>query len=126
MPSKPSVLFCSTNSPFGRRFNKVAHRLKCEPAFVTNTEAAWKLILTGHFDLIICDHQEGQLDGLALLQQVKGNEATAIIPFVLYTSNKDGDVVSAVAAQGGAFVPQGTDDQWDKLLPQWLKLPSAA
>jgi CheY-like chemotaxis protein len=126
MPRKQRIIFCSTNSPFGRRFNEVARRLKYEPSFAPTVEEAWELIQGGqHFDLIICDHKPPKLDGLVLLKRIRDNEATVSTPFVLYTSDKDEDVPPAVAALGGVFVPQRTEDQWEALIPQWLP-PKAA
>ncbi len=126
MPPKKRILYCNNNSPLGRRFNEVARRLKHEPVFAPSAVEAWRMIEEGQqFDLIICDHKPPQLDGLTLLGQVKGNETTASIPFVLYTSDKDADLPPAVAALGAVFARQETDDQWDDLIPKWLP-PKAA
>jgi CheY-like chemotaxis protein len=127
MPRKKSVLYCNDISRFGQRFNQVARRLKCEPTFVPSVEEAWRLIQSGQqFDLIVCDYKDREVDGLALLKQVRAHEATATTPFVLYSNTTDEDVPSEVATQNAVFTAQGINDQWDDLIPKWLLLLPAA
>jgi CheY-like chemotaxis protein len=125
MPPKMRILYCDINYSFGKRFNEVARRLKYEPVFVTSVAEAWELIQTDHFDLIVSDHKPPQLNGLELLRLVKAHEATATVPFVLYTSNKDEDLPAEAATFRAVFEPQRTEDLWENLIPKWF-LPSAA
>lgn len=97
-----------------------------EPTFVSSIKEASQLIEDGQrFDLIVCDHKPPKLDGLALLKQVRANEATATTSFVLYSNTKDEDHRAEAAVHNAVFAPQRTEDQWDDLIPQWF-LPRAA
>ncbi len=58
----------------------------------SNIQAGLNLINQQHPDLVICDHEPPDLDGINFLQTLRLNSATAAIPLIVCTSQADPQV----------------------------------
>lgn len=75
-------------------------------------------------DLVVCDHSVAQIDGLDVLNAIKGDADTAAIPFI-YTSSDLSASVHKAAMRHGAdaflakpFTPQEIGEAITEALPE--------
>ncbi len=66
---------------------------ECHVVEAENGEEALKLMGEIEFDLILSDHHMPKMDGLTLLSIIRGQTATAQMPFLLVTSSAQRDIV---------------------------------
>lgn len=72
----------------------------CEISDAANGRKAQSMIKINRFDLILCDWEMPEMSGEELLRWVRGNEATASLPFIMVTSRGEKDFI-VKAAQAG-------------------------
>ncbi len=54
-----------------------------------SADMGWELILSGKFDLILCDWNMPGKTGLELLRMIRANDKTSSLPIIMITSNND-------------------------------------
>lgn len=65
-----------------------------------NGEQAWRLLQQQPVDLIICDWDMPQLNGLQLLKRVRQADRISHIPFIMVTANSEGALVKRAVVDG--------------------------
>ena len=72
----------------------------------------YSMLEEGDFDLVLCDWEMPELDGIQLLKKVKKNAALQHIPFLMLTSINDEDRLQEAVDAGALdyIVKPGTPD----------------
>ena len=105
MPAEPSKIKILVVDDFSTMRRIVRNLLK-ELGFINVDEAedgavAWQKIQGGGFDFIITDWNMPNMDGLTLLQTIRGDAAYASLPVLMITAEAKKENIIA-AAQAGA------------------------
>src|SRR3989344_3643976 len=73
----------------------------------SNGREAWELLDRGEkFDFIISDNDMPEMDGVELLQRVRGNSRTAGIPFILVSAGDPVPLKEICAKHSADFLPK--------------------
>ncbi|MDI6750018.1 MAG: chemotaxis response regulator CheY [Pseudomonadota bacterium] len=105
MPADPSKIKFLVVDDFSTMRRIVRNLLK-ELGFTNVEEAedgavAWQKLQGGGFDFVVTDWNMPNMDGLTLLQTIRGNPATKSLPVLMITAEAKKENIIA-AAQAGA------------------------
>lgn len=65
-----------------------------------NGEEGWEKLLSWKPDLVITDIMMPKLNGIELLERIRGDERTKRVPVLCITSNEDPEIKQSAAAKG--------------------------
>ena len=69
-----------------RRAAEFKLKREFEVACAEDGQEAWEMILEDRPDVLVTDFQMPRMNGIELIQQIRGNEATADLPVILLTA----------------------------------------
>lgn len=72
----------------------------CEVSDAANGRKAQTMVKMNRFDLILCDWEMPEMTGEEFLRWIRGNEATAGMPFIMVTSRGEKDFIIKAAQAG--------------------------
>ena len=64
------------------------------------------------YDLVLCDIKMSKMDGLEVLQRIRSNERTKLLPVVILTSSKeDQDLIGSYSLGANSYIRKPVDFQ---------------
>jgi len=108
-----NVLLVTADREFAAHVAETLPEKRDELAVTTETSRAdaRERVATTDFDCVACDHGEGQLDALALLQEIRAEDSD--VPVVLLADADDYEVATTAFERGATDVlPRDESDAW--------------